>query len=141
MRATAQQMYKAGKYAQARQYAEATLLLNDRDLNSKRLLARSFEKEGADHEALKIWDDLANFQPVPADEDRRGFAASAIRCGEPERAIGICRNMIENNPVDGRAFVLIGDAYQQTSQYDLARDSYEKAVTIAPNWKTRGSNW
>jgi tetratricopeptide (TPR) repeat protein len=132
MRALARQLFKAGKYPEARQFAEATLLLNENDLDSKRLLAKSHEKEGDDQIAMKIWDDLISHSITPVNDDQRSFASCAVRCGQPERAIDTCKAIIENNPMDGSSYILLGDAYQQTGSYAQARDSYEKAVAIAP---------
>lgn len=132
MRSLAYQLFKAGKYPKARQFAEASLLLNEKDTQSKRLLAKTYEKEGEYPTALQVWEDLVSSSEQPVHDDQRSFASCAVRCGQPDKAIDTCKAIIENNPFDGTSYVLLGDAYQQTGDYPLARESYEKAVAIAP---------
>lgn len=132
LRAMAQQLFKSKDYRRARQYAEASLLLNDQDTASLRVLAKSYEKEGDDRTALSLWEKLSG-QAKPADNpDSRDYAACAIRCGESAQAIETCQSILAKNPADGAAYILLGDAYQQTGQPELARDNYEKGVATSP---------
>jgi tetratricopeptide (TPR) repeat protein len=132
IRTYANQFYKSGKYAQAKQYAEASLLLNPKDLNSHRLLAKSAEMEQDFATALKVWETITQSSDEPHTEDQRAYANCAVRSGQPQKAIDICNSILEINPMDGSSYVLLGDAYQQIGNYAQAKDVYEKAVTIAP---------
>ncbi len=133
MRSYANQLYKAKQFSDARQYAEAALLLNDADSSSRRLIARTYEGEDNYKDAMKLWEELIqNSDTSPETEDQRAYANCAVRCGQPNLAIDTCKSIIEKQPTDGFSYLLMGDAYQQVGEYDHARDSYEKAVAISP---------
>ncbi len=128
----AKQNFKTGKFDKAKKYAQATLLMNDKDMEVKRLLAHTFETEGDFASAMKIWDGLTTDTEQLRNEDLHSLAACAIRSNAAEKAIETCKSLVERSPADGEAFVLLGDAYQQLGDYPQAQESYEKAISSSP---------
>ncbi len=56
---------------------------------------------------------------------------AAIRAAKPDTAIATCKSILEKNPTDGTAFVIIGDAYQQMGKYEDALENYQKGVEVS----------
>ncbi len=124
--------FDRGDYDKARSYASASLLLDGHDSSSRRILAKSYEKQDQFDSALQEWEKITSAGSTPARTDLIAYAGCAIRAGKPDIAISTCKQMIETDSSDGAAFLVIGDAHQQLKQYDQAGEYYEKAVSLSP---------
>ena len=64
---------------------------------------------------------------------RFGLGQALIKSDEPEEAIGHLLKALEFDAEYSAAFKLLGKAYMQTQQNDLAKATYEKGIQIAEN--------
>ncbi len=131
--------FDRGDHEKARSLASATLMLDEKDVAARRILAKSFEKQSQFELALKEWEKILSIGPKPDREDQLFYASCAVRAGKPDQAISICKSLLESDPSDGSTYLIIGDAHQQLQQYEPAVENYEKAVSLSPElegtWK------
>ena len=49
------------------------------------------------------------------------------------KAAALARELAERNPSDAGAYGLLGDSLMEMGQYDMARDAYQRMLTLSPN--------
>jgi tetratricopeptide (TPR) repeat protein len=53
--------------------------------------------------------------------------------GASDQAITTYQNFIQNNPRDVRFYIVLGQLYESVSNWDKAKDMYEKALQVQPD--------
>lgn len=124
--------FEKKNHIKARQLAAASLLLDEGNPDSLRILANSHEEEADYDNALGYWEKLLDNPKGKNPKDDLSYAACAIHSGKAEKALAICKDYIEQFPTSGEGFLIFGDAYQQLGDYQKAGENYEKAITLSP---------
>ena len=58
-----------------------------------------------------------------------------IKAGNAEEAIPKLQKYVEANPEDADGFNLLGYGYRKSSQFDLSKQAYDRALTLDPKHK------
>ena len=78
--------------------------------------------------------------PAPATAGLLERAATALRAGDPEAALPLCRQALKSDPGNADALNLAGAAAFQSGLEDVALDLLQTAVTFAPGHAEAGNN-
>lgn len=120
------------EYPKARQFAAASLLLDDGNPDSLRIMAKSHEKESDFESALGFWEQVISSTGNSNYRDHLSYADCAIHAGLADKALEISKEYIDKYPTSGEGYLICGDACQQLGDYEKAGEHYEKAVNLSP---------
>jgi lipopolysaccharide biosynthesis regulator YciM len=94
---------RSKNYAEAVRRFESAINLDDRAVPAYLNLGDLRLAEGAEKEAISIWEKIVQVAPDRAYLAFDRLEASAVRAGTPERFARLCRRLIDENPQDWRA--------------------------------------
>lgn len=104
--------------------------LNHKDL--QRLLVESLEAADDWQAALGERRAMLVSQDSPSSDDLRALAYCAIRAGEPDQAVKICRDALQVDPEDIESHQLLAEAYIELGEHLTAIEHLDHATRLAP---------
>lgn len=112
-------------------YLLAAAMAPDSCSDARIKLARLYARLGRYAEAEAQWQQILSHT-----QDRHlnsEFALFLINQGKFSQAIGLLNDLISRNPNDAEACYLLGVCQEGTDNIDLAKDYYNRAVSLSPN--------
>ena len=124
-----------GNYEQAVNSARTSLILDDSDISTRRVLGDALAKNNQTVQALEEWEHIINISQE--DDTNRlndliSYAKAALNLGQPDLAISTCEKMLISETTNGTLLSLMGDAHQAKGDADSASEYYTRAVSFSP---------
>lgn len=124
-----------GDNGEAIKNASIALSFNPANRPTRRLLAKLYERGNNLQKSLLEWEkllqDTNNNDPVII-EDQIGYSKCAIVNGQEDQAILACESLIADDPSNGEAYSILGDAHTLKNDLDKAAGCYQKAISLSP---------
>ena len=136
---------RLGNIDQAIDQAVLIHALDPQDPARKKELASLYEQTEQWEKAFKLHKSLIMDSPAPLRKDLLAYANTAVAAGNPEVAIPICQNFLNQNQLDGEALVTLSNAYIKQGDESKAIEQMERAASIAPkepsSWLALANAW
>ena len=133
----------AGEYSDAISAAELAVALHPTHPEFRRQLAQSLESSGSWSTALPERKAILEHrfaQPSsptwPTSDDLLALANCAIYAGQPKDAYEVCQKAIEQDPADGHAHAILGEALSALGDDEQAMEHFSLATQLAPHKAT-----
>lgn len=116
-------------------YLEALALEESPNPDRALRAIRSMTRTGALEDAGELLDAIderlgATLSDAKKDEVLKMRSKLAVKLGNSEDEISTLREITARNPLDGEAFVLLGEAYERVERFDEAAQAFEVAAEI-----------
>jgi cytochrome c-type biogenesis protein CcmH/NrfG len=96
-------------------------------------MGKILEGKGELDEAIRYYEFA--FSLAPDNHKFRGRLAAALaKKGSQERAVDLCRRLIEKEPNNPAAYLHMGRVYLELERYDEALGSFQKSLDVAPGY-------
>ena len=120
-------------------------IIDPEDEENIRNLAALYEQSRQFGKALEQHKMLISASPSPTRKELLAYASIAVEANEPEVAIPICRNFLNQDQLDGEALVILGNAYIKQGNTSIAIEQMERAASISPespsSWLALANIW
>lgn len=131
----AEEQLTLGNHAEAVNSARTSLILNDSDVSTRRILGDALAKNNQPALCLEEWEYIINHSSEDTSkrlDDHLSYAKAALNFNQPELAISTCEKMLTSEEPNGVLFSLMGDAYLSKGDADSAAEYYTRAVSFSP---------
>jgi Flp pilus assembly protein TadD len=94
--------------------------------------ADGLEKLGQGDQQLRVLATLS--EQIPENNNIKAvYGKKLLASGRSEQAIPVLKSVADSGTDDWRILSALGSAYDQQGQYGMARETYQKALTLQPN--------
>lgn len=135
----------AGEYETAVQAAELAVAINPTNPEYRRQLAKSLELSGLWTTAIKERKSILEHRFAdsgtttwPTSEDLLAYAYCSIQADQPQQALDVCQKAIDNDPSNGYAHSLLGEALSLLGEDEQAMNHFNLATQLTPH---KASPW
>ena len=135
----------AGEHDKAIAAAELAAALQPTHPEFRRQLAKSLESGGDWKRALPERQAILEHrfsQPGtstwPLTEDMLSFADCALHAGQPDEAFEVCQKAVDQDPADGQAHAILGEALSALGKDEQAMEHFSLATQLSPH---KASPW
>jgi len=125
-------LLQCGENEQALQYARLAVALDPQSVTWRRLLGELWEKAHEWPLAYEERHNVVGLLPYPEPSDWLALANSAAHIGQHEQVVTACRHVLEHNPQQQQAIVLLGKALVSLGDYQGAIPYLEQSTQITP---------
>lgn len=123
---------RMGSNTEAIEEASIAIALQNNDIESRRMLARLYGKEGQLDHALEAWDIVSQNTEECTSRDLLDYAECAIEANQPDLAVSTCKLLLPKEPSNGEIYSVLGEAYSLKGDTEKAVEYFHRAVTITP---------
>jgi tetratricopeptide (TPR) repeat protein len=123
--------------AQPEQAAKSLALavsLKPTNTNNRRLLAKLYETNGQYEKAFDERKRILELNENPPVDDQISLAKTALLAGKHDHAFETCRVIIENDPFNGVAACVVGQAAAAKGDAEMASEYLQKSTLLAPDY-------
>ncbi len=106
---------------------------NDVDLLQQAALY--YQNQQQHDKAIALLEKLAQTQPKMRVQAFQGLVPLYFQNKQQEKAMELADQLIKENPTDMQAVWAIGNFMQQNGKWDKAREVYQKAINLDPNYR------
>lgn len=125
--------HSGGDPARALEWARLGVILTPDDLASRRTYAGLCEAVAAWDDGLCGWEAVLSLQENPPAADLLGLARCAYHCGQFDRSLHVCHEVLAQDPDDGLAEALLGEIALRNGQREEAVRHLSRATLLAPD--------
>ncbi len=124
--------HQAGQLAQAIQMANLSLILQPKQIELHRQLAELLEEAKAWEPALVEREQVMTMTNPPALSDSLALARVGLNLRRPDIILSICQAILAENPEEGNAHYLLGEAYLISGDISTAIEYFTQAILLIP---------
>ncbi len=124
--------HQAGRLPEAIQMANISLMLQPGQLDQHRLLAQLLEEAQAWDQALIERQQVINSSSPPAVSDSLALAQCGLSLGRQDITLSVCQAILAENPGEGYAQYLCGEAHLRSNDISSALNCFIDATLVIP---------
>jgi len=138
----AQTYIEAGNYSEAIRHAQKVLKAYPDNAGALMLMGVAFSKMGQAKDAVNYLEQFTAIRRKSEDPNMDKVLEAGLYflgqnyliVAQPDKAIAVLKEALDIDSTDADVLVLLGDAYNQTGQYQQAVESYESTVRFVPDY-------